>query len=72
MRSMLRITACTAVAVAALAVGAGSASANTLTAGTATTGTATSVTVPAVGEAVADLLGTLQGLGGFHREPEWS
>ncbi|MCX5524650.1 hypothetical protein OG342_17535 [Streptomyces bobili] len=67
MRSMLRITACTAVAVAAMAVGAGSASANTLTAGTATT-----VTVPAVGEAVADLLGTLQGLGGFHREPEWS
>ncbi|MFF7533217.1 hypothetical protein [Streptomyces bobili] len=67
MRSMLRITACTAVAVAAMAVGAGSASANTLSAGTATT-----VTVPAVGEAVADLLGTLQGLGGFHREPEWS
>ncbi|MDX3570922.1 hypothetical protein [Streptomyces sp. ID05-47C] len=67
MRSMLRITACTAVAVATMAVGAGSASANTLTAGTATT-----VTVPAVGEAVADLLGTLQGLGGFHREPEWS
>jgi hypothetical protein len=64
---MLRITACTAVAVAAMAVGAGSASANTLSAGTATT-----VTVPAVGEAVADLLGTLQGLGGFHREPEWS
>ncbi|MFJ4645804.1 hypothetical protein ACIP6Q_19980 [Streptomyces bobili] len=67
MRSMLRITACTAVAVAAMAVGVGSASANTLSAGTATT-----VTVPAVGEAVADLLGTLQGLGGFHREPEWS
>ncbi|WP_086769275.1 hypothetical protein [Streptomyces bobili] len=67
MRSMLRITACTAVAVAAMAVGAGSASANTLSAGTATT-----VTVPAVGEAVADLLGILQGLGGFHREPEWS
>ncbi|MGW7648362.1 hypothetical protein [Streptomyces bobili] len=67
MRSMLRITACTAVAVAAMAMGAGSASANPLTAGTATT-----VTVPAVGEAVADLLGTLQGLGGFHREPEWS
>jgi hypothetical protein len=64
---MLRITACTAVAVAAMAVGAGSASANTLSAGTATT-----VTVPAVGEAVADLLGTLQGVGGFHREPEWS
>ncbi|MDX3528893.1 hypothetical protein P1P75_21260 [Streptomyces sp. ID05-39B] len=67
MRSMLRITACTVVAVAAMAVGAGSASASTLTAGTGTT-----VTVPAVGEAVADLLGTLQGLGGFHREPEWS
>ncbi|MFF8319165.1 hypothetical protein ACF06V_18595 [Streptomyces bobili] len=67
MRSMLRITACTAVAVAAMVMGAGSASANTFTAGTATT-----VTVPAVGEAVADLLGTLQGLGGFHREPEWS
>ncbi|MFF8192201.1 hypothetical protein ACF05L_15385 [Streptomyces bobili] len=67
MRSMLRITACTVVAVAAMAVGAGSASAGTLTAGTQT-----SVTVQAVGEAVADLLGTLQGLGGFHREPEWS
>ena len=67
MRSMLRITACTAVAFAAIAVGAGSASASTLTAGAETT-----VTVPAVGEAVADLLGTLQGLGGFHREPEWS
>jgi hypothetical protein len=62
---MLRITACTVFAVAAMAVGAGSASASTLTAGT-------TVTVPAVGEAVADLLGTLQGLGGFHREPEWS
>ncbi|MEU0115572.1 hypothetical protein ABZ137_18035 [Streptomyces bobili] len=67
MRSMLRVTACTVVAVAAMAVGAGSASASTLTAGTETT-----VTVSAVGEAVADLLGTLQGLGGFHREPEWS
>ena len=67
MRSMLRITSCTVFAVAAMAVCAGSASASTLTAGTGTT-----VTVPAVGEAVADLLGTLQGLGGFHREPEWS
>ncbi|MFE7646436.1 hypothetical protein NFX46_36835 [Streptomyces phaeoluteigriseus] len=67
MRSMLRLTVCTVVAVAVTAVGAGSASASTLTGGAATT-----VTVPAVGEAVANLLGALQGLAGLHGEPEWS
>ncbi|MGX1270557.1 hypothetical protein [Streptomyces phaeoluteigriseus] len=67
MRSMLRITACTVVAVAAIATGAGSASATTLGAGAETT-----ATVPAVREAVADLLGTLQDLVGLNGEPEWS
>ncbi|MFC9289508.1 hypothetical protein [Streptomyces sp. NPDC057052] len=67
MPSMLRIAACAAVAVSALVVGAGSASASTVTAGTGT-----AVTSPAVGGAVADLLGTLQGLIGLHSEPEWS